>query len=392
MKLYGIASTDVKTEALFYIQASSRQQADFVFTQILKNVRSGRCQLMGQASGMVIPSISRTTLWLRPWAQNPQVSTRQLTMSTHGLNLSGTVTPLQMNQIVAFCDDLNLPLCESESDLAWAAQINAECARLNPLRLYPVQIDLSSDKPFQIYVVAPAGEESGAVIDDVMQEYFPDCRYRVTGQQLMLNKPPIITLEPYRSDTGVVNMELTICSQGLTLSATVFENQLRFVLMLCEDFGVQLQGRVGASCHPGIRNALRHLTVVGIYSRLGAEIDRRPYSSKEERSLIQGLMHKGLEAAGLEPARHGVTFNGVIFNATPSGATTGFIYLSPDFPDGQFIMTAEVVNAGILASGVRYIETIDGFRFIVTAYARESMESLLAYLAVNDDYFSVYRW
>ena len=55
-------------------------------------------------------------------------------------------------------------------------------------------------------------------------------------------------------------------------------------------------------------------------------------------------------------------------------------------------MTAEVVNAGLTANGVRYIETIDGFRFILTAYARETMDSLLAYLAANHDYFSLYRW
>lgn len=392
MKLYGISATDFKKDALFYIQASSRQQAQFVLSQLLQKAHDGRFKLMGQASTMVIPTISRTTLSLHSLSQEPLISSRQLVMSTHGLNLSGTVSALQMKQIVAFCDDLNLPLSEAATDPEWAAMINAECARLNPPRLYPVQLDPYTDIPFQIYVVAPAGEESSAVINTVLQESFPNRRYRLNGERLLLNKPPQIALESYRSDTGKEIQELTVCSQGLTLSTVVSKEQLRLVLMLCEDYGVQLQGRAGASCHPAIRNELRRLAVVGIYSRPGTEDDRRPYASSEEKSLIQALLKKGQDASDLTPARHGVMFNGVIFNATPSGGTTGFIYLSPDFPEGQFMMTAEVVNAGLTANGVRYIETIDGFRFILTAYARETMDSLLAYLAANHDYFSLYRW
>ena len=49
----------------------------------------------------------------------------------------------------------------------------------------------------------------------------------------------------------------------------------------------------------------------------------------------------------LVPARHGQQFNGVLVNATPASATTGFIYLSHDFPEGQFMMTAEVLHVGI---------------------------------------------
>lgn len=392
MKLYGISATDFKKDALFYIQASTRQQAQFVLSQLLQKAQNGRFKLMGQASTMVIPTISRTTLSLRSWPQDPLISSRQLVMTAHGLSLTGTVSPMQMKQIVAFCDDLNLPLSEAATDPAWAGRINAECARLNPPRLYPVLLDPGSGIPFQIYVVAPAGEESSAVINAVMQEYFPNRRFRVNGQRLLLNKPPQIALESYRSDTSKNILELTVCSQGLTLSTTVSKQQLRLVLMLCEDYGVQLQGRAGASCHPAIRNELRRLAVVGIYSRPGTEDDRRPYASSEEKSLIQALLKKGQDASDLTPARHGVMFNGVIFNATPSGGTTGFIYLSSDFPEGQFMMTAEVVNAGLTANGVRYIETIDGFRFILTAYARETMDSLLAYLAANHDYFSLYRW
>ncbi|MCW1830110.1 hypothetical protein OLZ31_25130 [Enterobacter asburiae] len=131
---------------------------------------------------------------------------------------------------------------------------------------------------------------------------------------------------------------------------------------------------------------------MGIYSRPGAADDRRDYTSDEEKDLISGLLKKAQESTDLPPARHGVTFNGVIYNATPSGGTTGFLYLSPDFPEGQFMMTAEVVNAGLTNNGVRYIETIDGFGFILTAYARQNMDSLLSDLAANKEYFSLYRW
>nr|UGK56836.1 hypothetical protein [Escherichia coli] len=74
-------------------------------------------------------------------------------------------------------------------------------------------------------------------------------------------------------------------------------------------------------------------------------------------------------------------------NANPSSATTGFIYLSPEFPQGQFMMTAEVVKSSCTPRGISYIETVDGYRFIVTAYDTKAMHSLTEFLAVNEDYF-----
>lgn len=78
----------------------------------------------------------------------------------------------------------------------------------------------------------------------------------------------------------------------------------------------------------------------------------------------------------LVPARHGQQFNGVLVNATPASATTGFIYLSHDFPEGQFMMTAEVLHVGITPGGIYYIETLDGYRFIVTAFEKGLMNGL----------------
>nr|WP_233341342.1 hypothetical protein [Escherichia coli]UGK56837.1 hypothetical protein [Escherichia coli] len=60
--------------------------------------------------------------------------------------------------------------------------------------------------------------------------------------------------------------------------------------MLCEDFGVTLQGRAGASCHAYMRNEYRRLAHVGVYSRSGAENDVRAYSSDKEETLIRQLM------------------------------------------------------------------------------------------------------
>lgn len=79
-------------------------------------------------------------------------------------------------------------------------------------------------------------------------------------------------------------------------------------------------------------------------------------------------------------------------NATPAPTTTGFIYLSHDFPEGQFMMTAEVLHVGITPGGIYYIETLDGYRFIVTAFEKGLMNGLREFLAVNEDYFKYYRW
>ncbi|WP_346983101.1 hypothetical protein [Citrobacter portucalensis] len=56
------------------------------------------------------------------------------------------------------------------------------------------------------------------------------------------------------------------------------------------------------------------------------------------------------------------------------------------------MMTAEVVNASSTPRGISYIETVDGYRFIVTAYDTRAMNSLTEFLEVNETYFTPYRW
>ncbi|MCS1136125.1 flavin reductase, partial [Escherichia coli] len=113
--------------------------------------------------------------------------------------------------------------------------------------------------------------------------------------------------------------------------------------------------------------------------------------SKEQKD-VKGLLDKSTRGSELVPARHGQQFNGVLVNATPAPATTGFIYLSHDFPEGQFMMTAEVLHVGITQGGIYYIETLDGYWFIVTAFEKGLMNGLREFLAVNEDYFKYYRW
>lgn len=392
MKLFGISSRDAGMDALFYIQASTKKQASFIFDFLAPRLNAS-CKLIEPLNETIIPSISRTTLSLQPWSRNAQVRTSKMQMTTHGLTLTGAVMVEHSRQIVDFCDNLGLRLEAPSEKPGWTELINAECEQLNSPRLYPVLIQPDTEGQFQIYVPAPAVIDADAVIASVITECFSGVvSYCITGTPLPMTEKPEIRMEAHVSDTYTRVFELTFISYNPNLSATVYKNNLRQVLMLCEDFGVTLQGRAGASCHAYMRNEYRRLAIVGVFSRSGVGNDIRAYSSAEEESLIRQLLTKATAGSTLIPARHGKQFNGVLMNATPSSGTTGFIYLSSDFPQGQFIMTAEVVNTSSTPQGISYIETVDGYRFIVTAYDTEAMHSLNEFLAANEVYFSPYRW
>jgi len=392
MKLFGISSRDAGLDAMFYIQASTKQQASFIFG-VLASRLNAHCQLIDPLNETIIPSLSRTTLSLLPWSQNTKTKTHELKMMTHGLTLTGAVMVEHTRQIVDFCDNLGLRLDDPAGKPGWTELINADCEQLNSPRLYPVLVDPGTEGQFQIYIPAPAVVDPDAVIASVIDECFSgNPPYCVTGSPFPMTEKPVIRMEGHLSDTHTRVFELTFVSFNLTLSATVYENTLRQVLMLCEDFGVALQGRAGASCHSYMRSEYRRLAHVGVYSRSGAEDDVRAYSSNREELLIRKLLNQATAGSELIPARHGQQFNGVLMNATPSSATTGFIYLSPEFPQGQFMMTAEVVNARSTPQGIDYIETVDGYRFIVTAYDTMAMQSLTASLTHNEAYFTPYRW
>ena len=87
------------------------------------------------------------------------------------------------------------------------------------------------------------------------------------GQSFAMSEKPVIRLEAHFNDKREKVLELTFSCFNLSLSASVHENQLRQILLLCEDFGVRLQGRAGASCHVNMRSAYRRLAHVGTGSR-----------------------------------------------------------------------------------------------------------------------------
>lgn len=129
MKLFGILSRDAGTDVMFYIQASSKQQASFIFDALAPRLNP-HCQLINPLNETVIPSLSWTTLSLQPWSQNTQTRTREMKMTTHGLTFSGPVTAAQSRQIVDFCDNLGLRLDTPTGEPCGTELINANLEQL----------------------------------------------------------------------------------------------------------------------------------------------------------------------------------------------------------------------------------------------------------------------
>ncbi|MCV5760535.1 flavin reductase, partial [Escherichia coli] len=155
---------------------------------------------------------------------------------------------------------------------------------LNSPRLYPVLLEPETPAQFEIFVPAPEDGDHDTVIASVVEECFGDeCRYRATDKAFAMSEKPIIRLEAHFNDKREKVLELTFSSFNLSLSASVYEHQLRQILLLCEDFGVRLQGRAGASCHINMRSAYRRLAHVGTGSRPGDGSDVRGYTSSKEQ-------------------------------------------------------------------------------------------------------------
>ena len=107
------------------------------------------------------------------------------------------------------------------------------------------------------------------------------------GQSFAMSEKPIIRLEAHFNDKREKVLELTFSSFNLSLSASVYEHQLRQILLLCEDFGVRLQGRAGASCHINMRSAYRRLACRHRLSP-GDGSDVRGYTSSKEQKDVKG--------------------------------------------------------------------------------------------------------
>ncbi|TRR48808.1 flavin reductase, partial [Salmonella enterica subsp. enterica serovar Panama] len=107
--------------------------------------------------------------------------------------------------------------------------------------LYPVLIQPGTEGQFQIYVPAPAVIDADTVIASVIDECFSDVTsYCLAGTPFPMTEKPVIRMEAHLSDAHTRVFELTFISYNLALSATVYDKNLRQVLMLCEDFGVTL--------------------------------------------------------------------------------------------------------------------------------------------------------
>ena len=58
-------------DAMFYIQASTKQQASFIFDFLATRLYA-HCQLIEPLNETIIPSLSRTTLSLQPGPRTPR--------------------------------------------------------------------------------------------------------------------------------------------------------------------------------------------------------------------------------------------------------------------------------------------------------------------------------
>lgn len=183
-------------DAMFYIQASTKQQASFIFDFLATRLYA-HCQLIEPLNETIIPSLSRTTLSLQPWSQNSQTRTSEMQMVTHGLTLSGAVMVEHSRQIVDFCDNLGLRLDAPTGKPGWTELINADCEQLNSPRLYPVLIQPGTEGQFQIYVPAPAVIDADTVIASVIDECFSDVTsYCLAGTPFPMTEKPVILSAP----------------------------------------------------------------------------------------------------------------------------------------------------------------------------------------------------
>lgn len=164
-------------DAMFYIQASTKQQASYIFST-LSPKPTANCQLTDLQNETVVPSISPISLSLNPWSINSQSRTRELSMATHGLNLICAVTDEHTRQIVDFCDNLGQQLKDPDDKSAWVKLINSECALLNSPRLYPVLLEPETPAQFEIFVPAPEDGDHDTVIG--LAPIFPYTFYHLT--------------------------------------------------------------------------------------------------------------------------------------------------------------------------------------------------------------------
>lgn len=395
MKLFRLFSNEVSGIPAFFIQANDKNQAERIRQHLVPFLRDD-IQPLAVGESVVIPTLSHALVSLAPWRGNDNSGTQSFRMDVNGLQLVTAVSDNQTQDVADFCCNfnvgLNIPECASQQSESVRQLVKLK--QVDGIHFYSVWFTpVEGENEYQLFIEARVTEMPTLAASLFSRVFRHPSDYRVDEQALCHMSLPVINIMRYKTDADDYVYELVFVFKGISLTCPVGAYNFRNVLMLCENFSVQPAFNFDTNSVPFIRRELMILKEVTVYTRCGSPDDVRSFADDKEKQLIDRLMTQVQLAAELTPARHGRQFNGILVDASPSGSTTGFIFYSePDFPQGQFVSTGEVVAWGSTFNGISYIETIDGYRFIITFYHENWMHSLREFIRVNESYFSLYRW
>lgn len=389
MKVYGIKFKHLNGIEL-YMRANSRSQSRNILAFLEKSVLSPGVEYRQLKDKALLPSVFGSgAVLLTP---DPLATTRQVVgMTLNGVSLSGTLHPAHDDNYKSFRRQLGfLKMSDNSGDFCVTFPFNDDGMDRF------VQINVIEDGvniPCELFLRARTRNEAQAMLETLQNAAFRDeVKSKLTRHVRLLSPLPDIRISRMRADTLAEIYELTFKLSGVELHATVNETNFRSVLLMCANFGVRLRFDFTDLPPSFVTRELIRMSMVQIYTRAGAPEDVRPVLSKDEDHFMQACMNDAVKQEGLTPARHGRQFNGVIVNATPGDATSGFVYLaSPDFQPGQFILTGEVVHVGTTGNNT-FIETLDGYRFLITSYDPGYLQALKTQMLNNASYYACYRW
>ena len=389
MKVYGIKFKNLNGIDL-YLRANSRSQSRNILAYLEKSLLSPEVQYRHSKEKAILPSIFGSGAGLvKP---DLSLTTRQVIgMTLNGMSLSGTLHPERCDQYTSFRRLMGfLPISHDKGDGSVSFPYNNDGADRF------VQLDVTGDGVnlcCELFLRARTRNEAQAMLETLRNAAFrKGVEVKLSKHVRLLSPLPDIRISRVRSDKLAEIYELMFKLSGIEFSATINETNFRSALLMCANFGVRLRFDFTDLPATYLTRELIRMSTVQIYTRAGAPEDVRPVLSKDEDFFMQACMDDAVNEGGLTPARHGKQFNGVIVNATPADATSGFVYLaSPDFKPGQFILTGEVVHVGTTGKNT-YIETLDGYRFLITAYDPGYLQELKSLLLNNPSYYACYRW
>ena len=389
MKVYGIKLKNVNGIEL-YMRANSRAQSKNILAYLENTLLSPGVQYRQLKEKAILPSVFGNGAELM--VPDPLATTRQVIgMTLNGLSLSGTLSLGQDDKYASFRRQLGFL---KMSDITGDGWVTFPFNKDGVDRF--VQIDATQDGvslDCELFIRAQSRNEAQAMLDTLRNAAFRnEVEIKLTKNVRLISPLPDIRISRMQADTQADIYELMFKLSGIELQATVNETNFRSVLLMCANFGVRLRFDFKDLPPFFVTRELIRMSTVQIFTRAGAPEDVRPVLSKEESHFMQEYMDDAVRQGGLTPARHGKQFNGVIVNATPGDATSGFVYLaSPDFTPGQFILTGEVVHVGTTGKNT-YIETLDGYRFLITSYDPGYLQELKTLMQNNPSYYGCYRW